>query len=85
MTSLFSAYCIFTAIIVYFVFGEKLKLRFILGMGLFIMCVGCIGFANLDETNESEKDITNIINVMEFGLLAPMMIAASIATARYFT
>ena len=50
ITSLFSTYCVFTSIIFYFLFNEKLKLKFIIGIGLMLNCVVLVCYSKYQES-----------------------------------
>lgn len=54
ITSMFSTYCIFTSVFTYFIFGEKLKLKFILGIILMLSCVILISLSSFG-LNESKN------------------------------
>ena len=42
VTSLLSTYCVLVSVLAIFVFNEKLKTKFVLGMFLILICVGLV-------------------------------------------
>ena len=39
ITAMFATYCVFTSVIFYLLFNEKLKMKFLLGIALMVSCV----------------------------------------------
>ena len=55
ITSMFSTYCIFTSILTWIVFNEKLKLKFVLGISLMICCVALISLSSFESGDPNKK------------------------------
>ena len=39
ITAMFATYCVFTSIIFYMIFNEKLRVKFLVGIALMVSCV----------------------------------------------
>jgi len=55
ITALFSTYCVHTTVIFYFVFGEKLKLRFVFGIVLMVACVLLVAYSKMGGESTSKE------------------------------
>jgi multidrug transporter EmrE-like cation transporter len=42
---MFATYCVFTSIIFYLLFNEKLKVKFLVGIGLMVACVTLVALS----------------------------------------
>ena len=78
---MFATYCIFTAIIFRFLFGEKLGTKFLIGMLFMLACVSCISLQSLGSGGFSE----NTILALGLGIFAPFMISLTISVSKYWT
>jgi drug/metabolite transporter (DMT)-like permease len=86
ITAMFATYCIFTAVFSWIFFGEKLSLKFAVGIGLMMSCVVCISASAFFGNNKLSLDeVLHTYYALGYGLLAPLLISISISVARYFT
>ena len=88
ITSLFSTYCVFTSIIFFFLFQEKLKLKFLLGISLMLACVILVSIAQTPKApsqsiNNNSEEAASI--AIFFGLLSPFLISIFISVSRYWS
>lgn len=83
---MFATYCIFTAVFSWIFFGEKLNLKFAIGIGFMMSCVLCISAgAFIGNSKLTLREVMHTYWALGYGLLAPLLISISISVARYFT
>ena len=94
VTSLLATYCIFTTVIFYMLFKEKLQLKFILGIFLMLFCLVIFASSTggssphpkgskLHKKHETKLGYSLLCFCM--ALLAPLMISLFIAVSRFWT
>lgn len=66
ITSLFSTYCVFTSFIFFFLFSEKLKTKFLVGIGLMLNCVILVSISQSQNKKSSEVKPITVENEIEF-------------------
>ena len=83
-------YCVFTTAIFYFLFGEQLQQKFVIGIMFMITCV--IFEANPPEKetsvigfNTQGSDLKFFYTALGLGLLAPLFISFFISVSRFWT
>ena len=54
ITTLLSLYCVFTTLIFYFVFGERLQRKFIFGIAFMLACVVFVACPDKSPSTESK-------------------------------
>ena len=79
---MFATYCIFTAILFRILFGEKLGIKFLIGMFFMLACVSCISLQSLGSEGGASK---NEFYALGFAIFAPFMIALTISVSKYWT
>ena len=80
-------YCVFTTAIFYFVFGEQLEQKFVIGIMFMITCVIFVATPE-KETSVFEKggaDQDFFFKAIGLGLLAPLFISIFISVSRFWT
>ena len=85
ITSLFSMYCVFTSVISFFLFGEYLKPKFIVGIALMISCVVLVSLPKANRAQVSVNHDDYHTRAISFGLLAPTLISLYVSVSRYWT
>mmetsp|Transcript_26036 Transcript_26036/g.23054 ORF Transcript_26036/g.23054 Transcript_26036/m.23054 type:complete len:301 (+) Transcript_26036:263-1165(+) len=91
ITSLFGLSSIFSAIMAYFLFGDKLKIYHVAGMILMLLCVVGLGLGSTKNVSEHPQIMEESDNPLMYGLLAiilgiacPFFFALGGITVRYF-
>ena len=84
ITGLLSLYCIYIAVIFWLVFNEKLKPKFILGMGLILTYVILISLPSQGIMSIDFGKSANI-KAISVGLCVPVFNAMFITISRYWT
>ena len=90
ITSLFSTYCVFTSFIFFFLFGEKLKFKFLIGISLMLACVVLVSVAQKPKAHyqalhAGDEDNSSSQIAIAFGLLSPFLISIFISVSRYWS
>ena len=83
----------FTSVIFYFLFNEKLQLKFIVGIGLMLNCVVLVCYSKYIESQAVQIDILetdenqtyNSIMAIFLGILTPSFISIFISVSKYWT
>lgn len=90
ITSLFSTYCVFTSVIFFFLFQEKLKFKFLIGISLMLACVILVSVAQTPKApsqtvSANGEDSSAAKVAIAFGLLSPFLISIFISVSRYWS
>ena len=86
VSSIFSLYCIYTSIIFYFLFNERLTRKLILGIFLMISCVFFIAISHYVESDSTEsQDDHSFRLAIGLSCLIPLIIAVFISISKYWT
>ena len=89
ITSLFSTYCVFTSLIFFFLFQEKLKFKFLIGISLMLACVILVSYAQSakapSQSLNSSGDGSSAKTAIAYGLLSPFLISIFISVSRYWS
>jgi drug/metabolite transporter (DMT)-like permease len=82
-------YCVFTTAIFYFVFGEQLEQKFVIGIIFMITCVifvatpKKVSSVSASDMGGAEQEI--FVKAIGLGLLAPLFISIFISVSRFWT
>mmetsp|Transcript_18623 Transcript_18623/g.16493 ORF Transcript_18623/g.16493 Transcript_18623/m.16493 type:complete len:371 (+) Transcript_18623:56-1168(+) len=90
LTSLFGLSSIFSAILAYYAFGDRLKIFHVLGMILMLICIIGLGFGSTKNMSspgvesDSSNPIAMALIAVLFGILSPVLFALGGLTVRYY-
>jgi drug/metabolite transporter (DMT)-like permease len=88
ITSLLATYSMFTPLLCFYVFGERPRLKFIIGMIFMIVAVVFVAYPSKSYSDDTDFDLNpkdDQLKAICFGLLAPMLISLYIVLSRYWT
>ena len=86
VSSIFSLYCVYTSIIFYFLFHERLTRKLVLGIFLMISCVFFIAISHYVQSDSIEsQDDHSFRSAIGLSCLIPLIIAIFMSISKYWT